>query len=59
MKVRDVINRVQYIDLAITKVEDETQSLSESDRKHIIMYLKDYKACLVSRKVTGEFDKCE
>lgn len=59
MKVRDVINRMQDIDLAITKVEDRTQSLSENDRKHIIMYLKDYKACLVSRKVTVKFDKCE
>lgn len=59
MKARDVINRVQDIDLAITKVENETQSLSENDRKHIIMYLKDYKACLVSMKVIGEFDKCE
>ncbi len=59
MKVKDVINRVQDIDLAITKVEDETQSLSENDRKHILMYMKDYKTCLLSRKVTGEFDKCE
>ncbi|MEY8429287.1 hypothetical protein AALC75_02000 [Lachnospiraceae bacterium 48-42] len=59
MKVRDVINRVQDIDLTITKVENETQSLSENDRKHIIMYLKDYKSCLVSMKVIGEFDKCE
>ena len=48
MKVKDVINRVQDIDLAITKVEDETQSLSENDRKHILMYMKDYKTCLLS-----------
>lgn len=59
MTVSNVINRIQDIDLAITKVNDETHTLSGKDRKHIIMFLSDYKECLKSRKVIGEFDKCE
>lgn len=57
MTVSNVINRIQDIDLAITKVDDEAQSLSDSDRKHIIMFLTDYKECLKSRQVIGEFGK--
>ena len=59
MKVSDVINRIQDIDLAIVKINDESQPLSDSDRKHIHMFLTDYKECLKSRKVIGEFAKCE
>lgn len=59
MTVNNVINRIQDIDLAITKVDDGTQSLSERDRKHIVMFLTDYKECLKSRKVIGEFYKSE
>ncbi|MBD5546926.1 MAG: hypothetical protein HDQ97_05955 [Lachnospiraceae bacterium] len=59
MKVSDIINRIQDIDLAITKVSEETEPLSDSDRKHIVMFLTDYKECLKSRKVMGEFDKNE
>lgn len=59
MTVSNVMNRIQDIDLAIAKVNDETQSLSDSDRKHIITFLTDYKECLKSRKVIGEFDKSE
>lgn len=59
MTVSNVMNRIQDIDLAIAKVNDETQSLSDSDKKHIIKFLTDYKECLKSRKVIGEFDKSE
>ena len=43
MKVSDVINRIQDIDLAITKVSDAKNDLSDTDRKHVIKYLSDYK----------------
>lgn len=57
MTVSNVINRIQDIDLDITKVDDETQPLSDIDRKYIIMFLTDYKECLKSRKVMGENGK--
>lgn len=57
MKVSDVINRIQDIDLAITKVSDVKNDLSDTDRKHVIKYLSDYKECLKSRGVEGDFNK--
>lgn len=57
MKVSDVINRIQDIDLAITKVSDAQNNLLDTDRKHVVMYLTDYKECLKSREVEGDFNK--
>lgn len=51
MKVSDVINRIQDIDLAIENVSYKQNGLSDSDRKHIVMFLTDYKECLKSREV--------
>lgn len=55
MKVVDVMKRIQDIDLAIVKINDGSQNLSDNDRKHIVMFLEDYKGCLKSRKIAGDF----
>ena len=57
MTVKDVINRIHDVDMAIDHVEDETHPLTESDREHICMFLEDYKECLLSRAVSGTVNK--
>ena len=49
MKVIDVMNKIQDVDFAIKQIE--ASNLTETDRKDIIQFLKDYKQRLESIEV--------
>lgn len=57
MNVSNVMERIQNIDLVITKITKQPIDMESIDMEYIAMILSNYKECLKLRKVEGSFDK--